>query len=132
MLMNESKPAQAILRGLAAGAIGGLAFRSFMRITSGIAPTPPEGALPSPGFSSEENAVAGPRVAQAIDLSAALTWATMYALAHQLWPRVGGAPAAIGLGVLAWIVDDDVVMPLVGLTPSPLAIPPRNHVYAGI
>lgn len=55
-----------------------------------------------------------------------------YNLVRRAWPRLRGSRAAMLLGTVAWIVDDDMTMPLVGLQPLPHRIPARNHFYAAI
>ncbi len=149
--MRRPSPLGALVRGLAAGAVGSAIQSRFFDLTSGLAPRggkrvfePPEGAQ------REERATEtvarrfveglmkrGPldgeqkkRGAVAVHYALGSMFGAAWGLVRESYPALRGPLGVAGFGVAAWMVGDNLLYPAFRLGAGPRAYPLSTHAYA--
>lgn len=127
--MKELSTLGSIGRGIVAGAVAIGVFRLFFRATRSIGPRTPFRSGPPAGFGWTRKSE---RPGLLLDYAAGVLWGGLYGAARERIPALASPLGAIGAGTAAWLIDDDVIAPALGLAPSPRKIPLANHVYAAV
>jgi hypothetical protein len=111
--MRRVSPLGAIVRGLVAGAIGATAQARFARVTSRLARLLPERAQRR-------------RTGELAHLGYGAAWGALYGLAREILPWPDEALTAI-VATGAWLLSDDLLLPLLRAAPWPHRRAPRAH-----
>jgi hypothetical protein len=143
-------PLGALGSGLLAGLAGTAATGAFMTATRRLAPslppgrfTPPEPEqaheLPTETMARrlvEGQAHRGPlgpvrkrRLGRLLQLGFGARWGVLYGLLRESFPVLRGPAGALGLGAVAWLVSEELLLPAFRLAPPPRARPARLHLY---
>lgn len=149
--MKRPTPLGALVRGLAAGAVGSAVQSLFFELTAGLAPrshtnafVPPEAAqrdeqatetvarrfvegLMARGPLDEEGKRRG---AAAVHYAVGAAFGAAWALFRETFPGTARPLGVTGFGVAAWVIGDDVLYPVFRLGAGPRSYPLRTHAYA--
>ncbi|APR85127.1 Hypothetical protein A7982_10476 [Minicystis rosea] len=143
-------PLGAVVRGLAAGAVGSAAQDLFFRATAAITPETPQSAFSPPEAEQREETATQTVARRTVEcmmqrhlapesreasgvvvhyaFGAALGAA--YGLLRESAPVLRGPLGAAAYGLGAWVVGDDIVLPAFRLSAGPTAYPLKTHAYA--
>ncbi len=147
--MSLRSPLGAFAAGLAAGFVGALAQNLFFACTKKLAPPAATHAfepvepeqqheLPTQTVArrvteqlARRGPIESPRVAaQMVHLAFGSAWGGAYGLAAGTLPRLGTLKGGLELGVLVWLVSDDLILPAFRLSAWPHHYPVKTHLYA--
>ncbi len=149
--MRDATPFGALLRGMAAGALGALAQDWFFRASARIAPrTPKEVFAPPEEQQSSETAVTtlarrfveglmrrGPLSEKAKHVGGDVVhygfgagWGGLWGLARESYPRLNGPLGVAGFSAIVWTAGDHLMEPSFRLAAWPQAYPLKVHAYA--
>jgi hypothetical protein len=149
--MRRPSPLGALVRGLAAGAVGSAVQSRFLHLTRGIAPHgssrvfyPPEDAqrheratetvarrfvegLMKRGPLDREQKKRG---AQAVHYAVGSVFGAAWALVRESHPALRGPLGIAGFGVAAWMIGDNLLYPVFRLGSGVQGYPLSTHAYA--
>ena len=149
--MKRTTPLGALVRGLAAGAVGSAVQSLFFELTADLAPRgatdafhPPEGAqlderatetvarrfvegMMKRGPLDEEGKRRG---ATAVHYAFGAAFGAAWALVRESVPSVSRPLGVAGFGIAAWMVGDNLLYPAFRLGAGPSAYPLSTHAYA--
>lgn len=148
--MAQVSPFGALLRGIAAGAVGSAAQTAFFKLTSGIAPKPPEDAFEPPEKEQRdegETETVARRAAefaqhapldehqkqlggQLVHYGFGAAWGGLYGLARESAPFMANPIGMAAFGVGVWAVSDNAILPLLKLAGPPTHYPAKSHAFA--
>ena len=149
--MKRTTPMGALVRGLAAGAVGSAVQSLFFELSTGLAPRGSTNAfLPPEGAQLDERATEtvarrfvegmmrrGPldaeqkeRCAKAVHYALGAAFGAGWGLARESYPALDGPLGVAGFGVATWMIGDNLLYPAFRLGAGPQAYPLSTHAYA--
>jgi hypothetical protein len=149
--MKRTTPLGALVRGLAAGAVGSAAQSLFFELTNRLQPHAPGAPFAPPDEAQRDEQATetvarrfvegfmrrGPldeeakkRGGKLVHYAVGAGFGTAWALARETVPALRRPLGVAGFGVAAWIVGDDVLYPAFRLGNGPMGYPLSTHAYA--